>query len=135
MRCSTPWGRRWPPAAPGPPSRTMPAMAQRRAGQPTRPHPDCSKNSMFEIACVPVGSRALLASWQQTTDSKIKAYAIGYQYDLSKRADLYAFYNHSDTRDLDTRSEGSRVGKECVSTGRSRWSPYHSKKKKNIIIT
>src|SRR3546814_19031436 len=22
-----------------------------------------------------------------------------------------------------------RVGKECVSTGRSRWSPYHSKKK------
>src|SRR3546814_12571472 len=23
------------------------------------------------------------------------------------------------------RSEESRVGKECVSTGRSRWSPYH----------
>src|SRR3546814_17565876 len=29
------------------------------------------------------------------------------------------------------RSEERRVGKECVSTGRSRWSPYHSKKKKN----
>src|SRR3546814_17410271 len=28
------------------------------------------------------------------------------------------------------RSEESRVGKECVSTCRSRWSPYHSKKKK-----
>src|SRR3546814_13062800 len=28
------------------------------------------------------------------------------------------------------RSEERRVGKECVSTGRSRWSPYHSKKKK-----
>src|SRR3546814_14053791 len=27
------------------------------------------------------------------------------------------------------RSEERRVGKECVSTGRSRWSPYHSKKK------
>src|SRR3546814_16856325 len=26
-------------------------------------------------------------------------------------------------------SEERRVGKECVSTGRSRWSPYHSKKK------
>src|SRR3546814_20172632 len=26
------------------------------------------------------------------------------------------------------RSEGRRVGKECVSTCRSRWSPYHSKK-------
>src|SRR3546814_16870339 len=30
-----------------------------------------------------------------------------------------------------TRSEERRVGKECVSTCRSRWSPYHSKKKKN----
>src|SRR3546814_7783246 len=27
-------------------------------------------------------------------------------------------------------SEERRVGKECVSTCRSRWSPYHSKKKK-----
>src|SRR3546814_12182185 len=27
------------------------------------------------------------------------------------------------------RSEERRVGKECVSTLRSRWSPYHSKKK------
>src|SRR3546814_13006884 len=26
------------------------------------------------------------------------------------------------------RSEERRVGKECVSTGRSRWSPYHKKK-------
>src|SRR3546814_11111890 len=29
------------------------------------------------------------------------------------------------------RSEERRVGKECVSTWRSRWSPYHEKKKKN----
>src|SRR3546814_13492026 len=29
---------------------------------------------------------------------------------------------------LGTRSEERRVGKECVSTCRSRWSPYHSKK-------
>src|SRR3546814_12656266 len=29
------------------------------------------------------------------------------------------------------RSEERRVGKECVSTCRSRWSPYHEKKKKN----
>src|SRR3546814_15646373 len=28
----------------------------------------------------------------------------------------------------DFRSEERRVGKECVSTCRSRWSPYHSKK-------
>src|SRR3546814_15052372 len=30
----------------------------------------------------------------------------------------------------DTRSEERRVGNECVSTCRSRWSPYHYKKKK-----
>src|SRR3546814_13282082 len=30
-----------------------------------------------------------------------------------------------------TRSEERRVGKECVSTGRSRWSPVHSHKNTN----
>src|SRR3546814_18910936 len=33
---------------------------------------------------------------------------------------------------MDDRSEERRVGKECVSTCRSRWSPYHKKKKKNV---
>ena len=28
-------------------------------------------------------------------------------------------------RSLNARSEERRVGKECVSTCRSRWSPYH----------
>src|SRR3546814_20569185 len=32
--------------------------------------------------------------------------------------------------DSATRSEERRVGKECVSKCRSRWSPYHSKKNK-----
>src|SRR3546814_13793975 len=31
-------------------------------------------------------------------------------------------------RSLPRRSEERRVGKECVSTCRSRWSPYHKKK-------
>src|SRR3546814_13801490 len=33
--------------------------------------------------------------------------------------------------DCASRSAERRVGKECVSTCRSRWSPYHSKKKYN----
>src|SRR3546814_12211901 len=33
-----------------------------------------------------------------------------------------------DSRDIIFRSEERRVGKECVSTGGSRWSPYHYKK-------
>src|SRR3546814_16841612 len=32
-------------------------------------------------------------------------------------------------RPSSSRSEERRVGKECVRTCRSRWSPYHSKKK------
>src|SRR3546814_12409831 len=35
----------------------------------------------------------------------------------------------------DRRSEERRVGKECVSTCRSRWSPYHEKKKQNSTMT
>src|SRR3546814_11401442 len=37
-------------------------------------------------------------------------------------------------REGDERSEERRVGKECVSTCRSRWSPYHYKKKKQDIV-
>src|SRR3546814_18476123 len=33
------------------------------------------------------------------------------------------------------RSEERRVGKECVSTCRSRWSPYHYKKHRIIVMT
>src|SRR3546814_15582558 len=35
------------------------------------------------------------------------------------------------SRITDRRSEERRVGQECVSTCRSRWSPYHEKKKKH----
>src|SRR3546814_11353537 len=35
----------------------------------------------------------------------------------------------------DCRSEDRRVGKECVSTCRYRWSPYHLKKKKIKLET
>src|SRR3546814_19815163 len=37
-------------------------------------------------------------------------------------------------RGSQSRSEERSVGKECVSTCRSRWSPYHSKKHKEIKI-
>src|SRR3546814_12573231 len=34
---------------------------------------------------------------------------------------------------ISSRSDERRVGKECVSTCRSRWSPYHYKKTSHII--
>src|SRR3546814_13427984 len=42
------------------------------------------------------------------------------------RVTRHAARNSSSVR---CRSEERRVGKECVSTCRSRWSPYHEKKK------
>src|SRR3546814_14536429 len=36
-------------------------------------------------------------------------------------------------QNLGNRSEERRVGKECVSTCRSRWSPYHQKKNRHTI--
>src|SRR3546814_19870145 len=69
--------------------------------------------------------------------------AVDYQARLSgpllDRIDLHVDMPRVDPADLalpppsegTARSEERRVGKECVSTCRSRWSPYHSKKKKN----
>src|SRR3546814_15233218 len=42
--------------------------------------------------------------------------------DIGSAAGPVAPFDHSG---CDTRSEERRVGKECVSTCRSRWSPYH----------
>src|SRR3546814_5949592 len=38
---------------------------------------------------------------------------------------LHHFLDAADAFAVDRRSEERRVGKECVSTCRSRWSPYH----------
>src|SRR3546814_15367709 len=53
------------------------------------------------------------------------------QLRLQAQADAGMFDTRRDTR-LIERSEERRVGKECVSTCRSRWSPYHSKKQQYI---
>src|SRR3546814_8254164 len=50
--------------------------------------------------------------------------------DLEKATDAAGVVAHRGDRDVDryaraVRSEERRVGKECVSTCRSRWSPYH----------
>src|SRR3546814_15769367 len=50
--------------------------------------------------------------------------------ELGQPLDLVRFAAHVRAEHLPhARSEERRVGKECVSTCRSRWSPYHYKKK------
>src|SRR3546814_20237139 len=45
------------------------------------------------------------------------------------------FYGYGFGGERTHRSEERRVGKECVSTCRSRWSPYHSKKKNKQTLS
>src|SRR3546814_18219365 len=61
---------------------------------------------------------------------RFDAYLLG-RRDAAKVADVLPFdsnaasYLADRARNLDWRSEERRVGKECVSTCRSRWAPYH----------
>src|SRR3546814_15034422 len=50
------------------------------------------------------------------------------KFDFAKIADQFKLQG-LDAQALVERSEERRVGKECVSTCRSRWSPYPSKQK------
>src|SRR3546814_669241 len=43
----------------------------------------------------------------------------------SERAEIQRVIDRNRLRDVNRRSEERRVGKECVSTCRSRWSPFH----------
>ncbi|MEW6513166.1 MAG: porin [Pseudomonadota bacterium] len=55
-------------------------------------------------ATVPMGSGALMASYarmkESATDAKASKFALGYQYDMSKRTNLYAVYAKISTNDV-----------------------------------
>src|SRR3546814_19693628 len=72
---------------------------------------------VLTIAPLPCGYMMRSASWQQKK--------------VPRRLTFITRFQRSSV----TRSEERRVGKECVSTCRSRLSPYHSKKKKNIKLS
>src|SRR3546814_1163614 len=59
-------------------------------------------------------AKAAFKSWSQTTRDERLAVLTRIVEEYKKRG-----------ADLAKRSEERRVGKECVSTCRSRWSPYH----------
>src|SRR3546814_1176338 len=75
---------------------------------------------------------ALPISRQGLTEVRDESGAIGWRWCFDPE-----IWRNLDRGDLSVlpraakcRSEERRVGKECVSTCRSRWSPYHEKKKK-----
>src|SRR3546814_15973715 len=95
---------------PAPLQRGKAVFAAKRAARYHGPKVDATASR--EILTRP---RVFSASWSQTPGA------------LSGFAPLRL--HHSVHR----RSEERRVGKECVSTCRSRWSPYNKKTKKNQI--
>src|SRR3546814_1345919 len=68
-----------------------------------------------------------------TTGCVFNGSALGKEYSAKGILERLAVDNESKQKGVskDIRSEERRVGKECVSTCRSRWSPYHETKKKN----
>src|SRR3546814_18395087 len=73
------------------------------------------EQNVFERFVVPARSRAHYAGKQPNAS-----------VEQQQRAHLAA--RQDDVAHRHLRSEERRVGKECVSTCRSRWSPYHQKK-------
>src|SRR3546814_5450573 len=59
--------------------------------------------------------------------SALESFAGGRDFELHPRHSSVSLFQPcvSDYARFDARSEERRVGKECVSTCRSRWSPYH----------
>src|SRR3546814_13465878 len=66
------------------------------------------------------------SQWAPDLDNPTnKAFVAAYEKKYGYVPSLYS------SQGFDARSEERRVGKECVSTCRSRWAPYHKKKKNN----
>src|SRR3546814_12881678 len=82
-------------------------------------------SQLYQAFWAAVGAEVNLNQVEQAThvnqgmagDYDVKCWRVGSQ------DDPYAVFSDAFTE----RSEESRVGKECVSTCRSRWSPYHYK--------
>src|SRR3546814_4175725 len=58
-------------------------------------------------------------AYEQSGEEDEEAFWDEHSFDLQRYASIHCLVYGSD------RSEERRVGKECVSTCRSRWSPYH----------
>src|SRR3546814_6711641 len=76
-----------------------------------RRHTSCALVTGVQTCALPISSAT--AQWREILEAEIRF-----------------CFDHSDgTYGYRRRSEERRVGKECVSPCRSRWSPYHSKTK------
>src|SRR3546814_15086144 len=94
-----------------------------------RRHTRCALVTGVQTCALPISARS-------TTGSRQKSNATPWSPSTppSETGSSPAPRRRSPTRATGTkRSEERRVGKECVSTCRSRWSPNHYKQKNNLL--
>src|SRR3546814_12132029 len=106
-----------------------------------RRHTRCALVTGVQTCALPIslGLPQIMAGWAGPVVALIAIYAVHRLTQLRDKEkavfELHKTIGESvgNTKTV-IRSEERRVGKECVSTCRSRWSPYHEKKKKNTVI-
>lgn len=93
-----------------------PAFAPGGAGTGFSAYHD--KDNQYTLGLsAPLGAGKLMAAYQKTSKSKIDGYAIGYVYDLSKRTNVYAYFNDYDTRNFTSASTHTDIGRRQVAFG------------------
>ncbi|GGX01151.1 porin [Pigmentiphaga litoralis] len=65
----------------------------------------------------PLGAGKVMAAYQYTTKSEIDGYSVGYVYDLSKRTNVYVFFNDYDQRQFRSRTDYSDLSKRQLAFG------------------
>src|SRR3546814_14773080 len=79
------------------------------------------------IRTSPSRSRVLMTChFEKMKEESCGVYTLSKTLDVEATVNVYSIAStESERSDRESRSEERRVGKECVSTCRSRWSPYH----------
>jgi len=65
----------------------------------------------------PLGAGKVMAAYQYTTKSEIDGYSVGYVYDLSKRTNVYVFFNDYDQRQFRSRTDYTDLSKRQLAFG------------------
>src|SRR3546814_11064010 len=98
-----------------------------RSARPSR-HPDKSARRKPGRKTQPIGEIALAFARDERINSKHETVVTARMrscHELRGQSAIFENVDLEQFRTRQSRSEERRVGKECVSTCRSRWSPYH----------
>src|SRR3546814_4698093 len=90
-----------------------------------RRHTRCALVTGVQTCALPIFRNARAGRDQQLGDAEFTRESGGMQRPGAAESEQCEVARIMAAAEADHRSEERRVGKECVSTCRSRWSPYH----------